>query len=420
VNQQGAAAATAILQHLHKPPSRVLEAVLNEHAVQRVLHSSRQPLVAPTHQHPIEQQQQAQQQQQQAQQPQQQHDELAKSLVLATHAAQQHELNSSLQLLNKLLLLAAARRHISLMLLLLKNELQPLPAATIRTLLLAAMRSSSSSSSSAGSSEDSKARDLLLQRLCRLPTARQLDAAQVCKLLLEALRLQQLRSLQQLGHLPGAQQLSSSQARDLVLEALHWGCYGAFKALVRVIDILQPQHLLQLLKRATLLATLGSRIELQEPWCDERMRAYGIKFPGSPWKEGYMVVRLLRSAHAAGDIPRAGVHELLLTAAALGNGDVLAMLWNGGMAARARDSDLAAEMLQCAVQFRDSHMLSCVEVCLGKLLRDADYEELTELAVGLVRTDEGTALAHLVNGLAKWLPQYVQDDLPELLQLAGD
>jgi hypothetical protein len=234
----------------------------------------------------------------------------------------------------------------------------------------------------------------------------------VFKLLLEALRLQQL------GQLPGALQLSSNQARELVLAALHWGCYGAFKALVRVIDLLHPQHLLQLLKRAALIATLGSCIELQEPWCDERMRAYGIKFPESPWKEGYMVVRLLRSARAAGDIPRAGVHELLLTAAALGNGDVLAMLWNGGMAARARDSDLAAEMLQCAVQFRDSHMLSCVEACVGTLLRDADYEELTELAVGLVRTDEGTALAHLVNGVAKWLPQYVRDDLPELLQLA--
>jgi hypothetical protein len=169
VNQQDAAATTAILQHLNTKPSRLLEAVLNEQAVQRVFHNSRQPLVAPTHQlHSTEQQQQQQQaqqqQQQQAQQPQQQqHDELARSLILGTHAAQQHELTSALQLLNELLLLAAARRHISLMLLLLKNELLPVPASTVMTLLLATISSSSSSSN-----KDSKARELLVQRLCRL------------------------------------------------------------------------------------------------------------------------------------------------------------------------------------------------------------------------------------------------------------
>jgi hypothetical protein len=169
VNQQDAAATTAILQHLNTKPSRLLEAVLNEQAVQRVFHNSRQPLVAPTHQlHSTEQQQQQQQaqqqqQQQQAQQPQQQqHDELARSLILGTHAAQQHELTSALQLLNELLLLAAARRHISLMLLLLKNELLPVPASTVMTLLLATISSSSSSN------KDSKARELLVQRLCRL------------------------------------------------------------------------------------------------------------------------------------------------------------------------------------------------------------------------------------------------------------
>jgi hypothetical protein len=92
--------------------------------------------------------------------------------------------------------------------------------------------------------------------LCALPAAETLDAPQVCKLLLTAIQHQEGEAVSKLCAHPSASQLSSDQVKTVGLAAVQLGSFSVLDSMHSIIVLLQPEHLVQLLQRAMLLATL--------------------------------------------------------------------------------------------------------------------------------------------------------------------
>jgi hypothetical protein len=71
---------------------------------------------------------------------------------------------------------------------------------------------------------------------------------------------------------------------------------------------------------------------MQTPWCDVRMRKHGIEVPANPWSRSTDIVGELCYVAAAQEqqqlqLQKPHVNKMLPTAAALGNAEVLRILF---------------------------------------------------------------------------------------------
>jgi hypothetical protein len=225
-----------------------------------------------------------------------------------------------------------------------------------------------------------------------------LDAGQVGSLLLKAVQQQQLFSVQRLMQLPAAGHLSSSQAKAVGLAALQWDIADAFEALSDTFDLLQREHLVELMQQVMLLSALGG-IDMSRPWCDARMRGHGMPLPARPWRHSNEVLELLCDAVVATQLSRGQKEQLLLTAAELGNHAALERLINHLPYAASVNPCVAMQLLEQAAQHRHDSMLRTVATALGYKL-PADYgEALREVAASLLRADDTEMLAQIIGVL---------------------
>jgi hypothetical protein len=418
VNQQGCKAAEVLVRHLRITPQQLLDTL-------------KQPLMAAAHNLQLQQQEQAQQQAQQQQQQQQQQQDAASRHILQVHALQQQQVTADL--LNELLLLAAKRQQFSLvldLLLLQKTRQLQITSSTVASLLHSVL--STEHKPSAGLAP--YLHQSLLEMLCALPAAETLDAAQVCKLLLTAIQHQEGSAVSKLCALPGASQLSSDQANSVGLEAVQLGSFSAIDSLHSIIVLLQPEHLVLLLQRAMLLATLAGEFT-PKPWCDVRMRKHGIEVPASPWSRCTCIVEELCYVAAAQEqqqlqLQKPHIDEVLLTAAALGNADVVRTLFEclelddkagGGAESDWQPSaEAALQLLETSLQLRNSTMLKTVLYHCERLLAYGYSEAMLEVTTALIRTDDRQLLMQMSAALAGWMYHdlFAEEDLPKLLQVA--
>uniref|UniRef100_A0A383WE03 Uncharacterized protein n=1 Tax=Tetradesmus obliquus TaxID=3088 RepID=A0A383WE03_TETOB len=417
VNQLRARSAAALVKHLSTPPEKLLSALLYEqewqleHAAEEQQQQQQLPPPPPLVFVGNRQQDQHAQQQQQHEQQQQQH---AESHIKHMHSLQQQQLTPAL--LDELLLLAADRRHYPLLLQLLQLPIpgpQQLPSSTMYAVLRSVLQDARSSKWQAD----------LSRKLCELPAARLLDAAQVYTLLLAA--AQQQFTMWYIAQLPGAGQLSSAQANVLASAAVDITHSCAVRHIVNVVNLLQPRQLVQLLQRTLLLATLageGTGEEdgdgKEEPWCDARMSALRIPYSESNRVDRLEVLEYLCAADVAAALDADEVAELLVAAAELGDCTALTLLLEHLPNAAAADSDTARRLLEVALQHRHSKLLSKVASCFSQQLRLCFCECADEAATCLLRADDKQLLAQMVHQLLSWMPWYVEDGLPQLLQLA--
>jgi predicted secreted protein len=278
----------------------------------------------------------------------------------------------------------------------------------------------------------------LLERICDLPAADQLNAAQVCELLLTAVQHGQKSAVPQLCALSGASQLSSDEAKTVGLAAVQLGSSSVTESLHGIWDLLQPEHMLQLLQHSMLLATLGG--EFEQLWCDFRMRKHHREVPPSPWGDNIGVVSELCYFAAAQEqqqqqqqqqLQKPHINQLLLTAAAaLGNAMVLTILFEcldlddvAGANAGSEwqpSSEAALQLLDTSLQHRNSSMLETVLYRCDNILAMGYSKAMLEVTTALIRTDDRRLLLHMLAALAGWMPpgMFAEENLPQLLQVA--